>query len=103
MPNTAVKPLYAESTRLETVREDRELPVKRKGLHRKMQAFLSRVATRDKKTHDWGYEYFTTPYPFWIFFIYSSSLLVKSSRYLGLTWAFSRRMLERMVWVSPAM
>ena len=29
MPNTAVKPLYAESTRLETVREDRELPVKK--------------------------------------------------------------------------
>ena len=40
MPNTAVKPLYAESTRLETVREDRELPVKRERLHRKMQAFL---------------------------------------------------------------
>ena len=39
-PNTAVKPLYAESTRLETVREDRELPVKRERLHRKMQAFL---------------------------------------------------------------
>ena len=45
MPNTAVKPLYAESTRLETVREDRELPVRRKGLHRKMQAFLSRPVT----------------------------------------------------------
>ena len=29
MPNTAVKPLYAESTRLETVREDRELPVRK--------------------------------------------------------------------------
>ena len=28
MPNTAVKPLYAESTRVETLREDRELPVK---------------------------------------------------------------------------
>jgi hypothetical protein len=27
MPNTVVKPLYAESTRLETVREDRALPV----------------------------------------------------------------------------
>ena len=40
MPNTAVKPLYAESTRLETVREDRELPVKRERLHRKMQVFL---------------------------------------------------------------
>ena len=40
MPNTAVKPLYAESTRLETVREDRELPVKRERLHRKMQAFF---------------------------------------------------------------
>ena len=29
MPNTVVKPLYAESTRLETVREDRALPVGR--------------------------------------------------------------------------
>ena len=43
MPNTAVKPLYAESTRLETVREDRELPVKRKRLHREMQAFFVSV------------------------------------------------------------
>ena len=39
MPNTVVKPLYAESTRLETVREDRELPVKQKSTQRKLGAF----------------------------------------------------------------
>jgi hypothetical protein len=45
MPNTAVKPLYAESTRLETVREDRELPVRQNACIERCRRFSLSLVT----------------------------------------------------------
>ena len=58
MPNTVVKPLYAESTRVETLREDRELPVRKKPRNESCGAFA--LCSHELKDGRTG-QYFACP------------------------------------------